>query len=133
MTLTRREFLGKTGAAALGVYASTNLLSGYPSSLKPGISGSEVGYGPLRKDRLSRLDLPRGFRYKLISEVGDKMDDGFYVPGLRYHWPLDLGIGIKVPHNTGSKRWDSAITRGNSNEQKSIDILINTGPVCLLL
>ena len=27
------------------------------------------------------LDLPKGFTYKIISKKGDKMSDGFYVPG----------------------------------------------------
>ncbi len=82
MKLTRREFIEKTGAAALGMYALTHILSGNPPRPDPGISSADVGYGPLLKDRQGRLDLPRGFRSKLISKVGDKMDDGFYVPGL---------------------------------------------------
>ncbi|MGB3862829.1 MAG: alkaline phosphatase PhoX [Candidatus Aminicenantaceae bacterium] len=40
------------------------------------------GYGPLKKDRRGVIDLPEGFEYKIISRMGDKMDDGFYVPGL---------------------------------------------------
>jgi secreted PhoX family phosphatase len=42
----------------------------------------KFGFGPLRKDRKGILDLPDGFRYKIISRAGDKMDDGFYVPHL---------------------------------------------------
>jgi len=27
------------------------------------------------------MDLPKNFSYKVISRMGDRMDDGFYVPG----------------------------------------------------
>jgi uncharacterized protein len=40
------------------------------------------GYGPLLKDRGRILDLPEGFSYQIIARAGDKMTDGFYVPGL---------------------------------------------------
>ncbi len=42
----------------------------------------EIGFGPLKKDRKGILDLPKGFKYKIISKEGDKMKDGFYVPAL---------------------------------------------------
>lgn len=42
----------------------------------------EFGFGPLKKDRRGVLDLPQGFKYKIISRAGDKMGDGFYVPHL---------------------------------------------------
>ena len=80
--ISRREFLEKTGAAALGILASTHILAGHTARLKMPRSGNEVGYGPLKKDRRNMLDLPSGFKYKLISKMGDKMDDGYYVPGL---------------------------------------------------
>lgn len=37
-------------------------------------------YGPLEKDPKGYLDLPKGFRYEVISEVGQEMSDGFLVP-----------------------------------------------------
>jgi len=40
------------------------------------------GYGPLRPDPEGLLDLPEGFHYRVISRVGQDMDDGFVVPGL---------------------------------------------------
>src|SRR5690606_41717937 len=40
------------------------------------------GYGPLLDDPDRLLLLPRGFTYKIISRKGDKMADGFLVPGL---------------------------------------------------
>ncbi|GMQ95854.1 MAG: PhoX family phosphatase [Gammaproteobacteria bacterium] len=40
------------------------------------------GFGPLQPDADGILDLPDGFRYRVISRVGQDMDDGFVVPGL---------------------------------------------------
>jgi len=38
-----------------------------------------VGYGPLRPDPAGLFDLPDGFSYRIISEAGQTMDDGFLV------------------------------------------------------
>lgn len=38
------------------------------------------GYGPLVRDPAGLLDLPAGFSYRVISEFGQRMDDGFLVP-----------------------------------------------------
>ena len=40
-----------------------------------------VGYGPLIRDPNRLLDLPEGFSYQVISQAGDTMDDGLFVPG----------------------------------------------------
>ncbi len=39
------------------------------------------GYGPLIPDPNRLLDLPEGFTYQVISQSGDTMDDGLFVPG----------------------------------------------------
>ena len=39
-----------------------------------------AGYGPLVPDPAGLLDLPRGFSYRIISKLGDRMDDGHFVP-----------------------------------------------------
>lgn len=41
----------------------------------------KAGYGPLRSDPNGILNLPEGFRYKIISRQGSRMSDGFYLPG----------------------------------------------------
>lgn len=38
------------------------------------------GYGPLRDDPAGLLDLPRGFSYRVISQLGTRMSDGYRVP-----------------------------------------------------
>ena len=38
------------------------------------------GYGPLEADPAGLFDLPRGFSYRILSSLGDRMSDGFLVP-----------------------------------------------------
>ncbi len=70
--ITRRSFLGATGLAFLGLQRYT--LAG-PSArvIEP--------FGPLLKDPKGVLDLPEGFSYKILAKRGERMDDGFKVPG----------------------------------------------------
>jgi len=37
-------------------------------------------YGPLLPDPARLIDLPKGFSYRVISQRGDRMDDGYVVP-----------------------------------------------------
>jgi secreted PhoX family phosphatase len=79
--LSRLEFLKTATAFSLG-------FSGLQTVLE--LSGENTinplkvtnKYGPLLRDPEGILDLPSGFRYKIISRVGDQMTDGFFVPGL---------------------------------------------------
>ena len=72
----RRDFM-KTGLMAGGFLGLQRALG----------AGVEVegrfceGYGPLVKDPKGILDLPEGFSYRVISRQGEKMSDGFVVPG----------------------------------------------------
>lgn len=43
-------------------------------------AGSPSGLGPLKPDPRGLLDLPEGFSYRVISEVGAPMSDGMRVP-----------------------------------------------------
>lgn len=74
--MERRDFL-KTGLLASGFLGLQRAL---------GASGVESGrfcqgYGPLVKDAAGMMDLPEGFRYRVISRRGTKMSDGLLVPG----------------------------------------------------
>lgn len=73
--LDRRQFtLGLTGTAFAG-------LLGACTSLREGATrAAPRAYGPLEPDPAGLLGLPRGFRYRVISSFGDRMDDGFVVP-----------------------------------------------------
>ncbi|HWI06768.1 MAG TPA: alkaline phosphatase PhoX [Solirubrobacteraceae bacterium] len=69
-TLLRRGAAGAGGALALSPVAS--------ALAKP---GRQAGYGPLVEDSAGVLDLPRGFRYRVVQSVEDQLSDGAPVPG----------------------------------------------------
>jgi secreted PhoX family phosphatase len=79
VTISRRFFLKSAAAASLGFNGLQKLL-GPGSVLAAAESGA--GYGKLLPDPEGIVDLPKGFSRKVISKVGEKMDDGFLVPGL---------------------------------------------------
>lgn len=77
MTLTRRGFLAGSVHVAAGFVGLRDLIHGCPA-----YAGDEAaGYGPVEPDPDKRLDLPKGFSYRIISTVGEQMADGFLVPG----------------------------------------------------
>lgn len=77
----RREFLVRaaalSGAWTAGFGGLARAMAG-PSGarLTPG-----DGFGPLIEDSAGVFDLPAGFAYRVISRAGDRMDDGFVLPG----------------------------------------------------
>jgi secreted PhoX family phosphatase len=72
----RRQFtLGLTTTAFAGLALSACAGTGTASLPKR-------GYGALQPDPSGLLDLPRGFSYRVISEFGGLMDDGFVVPDM---------------------------------------------------
>ena len=71
--LTRRSFaLGSAAFAGLALAACA------PAGRSTARHG--LGYGPLRPDPAGLLDLPEGFSYRIVSRLGDRMDEGFFVP-----------------------------------------------------
>ncbi len=77
MTSTdRRTFLSATGSAFAALIASGCVMR------QPNLTGSLLAspYGALRPDPAGLLDLPEGFSYRVISRLGDAMDDGEMVP-----------------------------------------------------
>ncbi|WP_121117405.1 alkaline phosphatase PhoX [Croceibacterium ferulae] len=72
----RRRFLAATGSAFAALAASGCMRTPLDAAaLRPGL-----GYGALQPDPAGILDLPPGFSYRVISSLGDAMDDGFTVP-----------------------------------------------------
>jgi uncharacterized protein len=67
---TRRRFLAATTATAVAV----------PFSQIFSRTALARDYGPLVPDPDGMLDLPEGFSYVVVEEVGNAMDDGFEVP-----------------------------------------------------
>jgi hypothetical protein len=80
MSLSRRRFLSHTAAVTAGFAGLRSFAAVSPANALVQASDA-FGYGPLIKDRKGLLDLPAGFSYQVISRKGEKMDDGFFVPG----------------------------------------------------
>lgn len=75
---SRRQFIKSSGMATIGFMG----LNQFINPLIAQASTSPVlGYGPLQKDPEGILNLPKGFSYKIISKMGEKMDDGLLLPG----------------------------------------------------
>ena len=73
--MQRRTFLTSSGAALGFLGLQKYLFAQEPSRvIEP--------YGPLLKDSEGILDLPKGFRYQIISKKGAIMSDGLRVPGM---------------------------------------------------
>jgi secreted PhoX family phosphatase len=73
MSATRRQVLARTGALGAGI-----AFSGVFSELFAGTAAARghAGYGPLVADPAGLLDLPKGFRYKVLSREGDPLRSG---------------------------------------------------------
>ena len=80
MTLSRRELLGR-GAVASGAALGLGSLAGCLGREEPkGVRLSGGNYGPLVPDPDDLLDLPRGFRYRVLSEKGSRLRGGGLIP-----------------------------------------------------
>lgn len=75
--LSRRQFT--LGAGAMAFTGLATSFMGKSATAEIQLATVE-GYGPLLPDPNKLLDLPAGFSYKIISQLGDKMSDGFPVP-----------------------------------------------------
>ena len=80
MRLPRRHLL--TGsAAALAFSGLARHVAAQATATEETYVNQVHGYGPLIPDPNRLLDLPGGFTYQVISQSGDTMDDGLFVPG----------------------------------------------------
>jgi len=73
----RRQFMIRAGSFALGL----SVLGRMDSLAARCTSPNDAGFGPLVPDQKGVLDLPEGFRYRVISRAGMRMDDGLILPG----------------------------------------------------
>ncbi|OYW44008.1 MAG: phosphatase [Sphingomonadales bacterium 32-68-7] len=74
MITDRRRFLRATGTAFAALAASGCMRGSLAAA------AGRAGYGPLVTDPAGLIDLPAGFTYRIVSRLGDAMDDGFTVP-----------------------------------------------------
>ena len=81
IALGRRRFLGATATAFAALAASGCMTrAAAPAARAAAASGEFAGYGALVPDPAGLLDLPPGFSYRVLSRLGDRMDDGGTVP-----------------------------------------------------
>lgn len=76
----RRRFIGATATAFAALAASGCMTRGAPTTARAASGGGFSGYGALVPDPAGLLDLPPGFSYRVLSRLGDAMDDGGTVP-----------------------------------------------------
>ena len=70
--LDRRRF-AITALAFTGLATQSRAMAG-------GMMAIDPGYGPLQSDPAGLIDLPPGFSYRIVSQLGDTMSDGLRVP-----------------------------------------------------
>lgn len=75
MSATRRQVLAGTGALGAGI-AFTGALSELFAGTAAAHGLGHTGYGPLVPDPNGLLDLPKGFRYRVLSREGDRLRSG---------------------------------------------------------
>ena len=82
---SRRQFIKSSAAVSLGFIGlqscinSNNAVKEVGNTFSPPAKSSF--YGPLLDDPKGIMKLPKGFSYKIISQVGETMSDGLLTPG----------------------------------------------------
>ncbi|MFC9287671.1 alkaline phosphatase PhoX [Streptomyces sp. NPDC057052] len=76
MSATRRQILARTGALGAGIAFSGALSELFPGTAAAAQNLGHSGYGPLVPDPHGLLDLPKGFRYRVLSREGDPLRSG---------------------------------------------------------
>lgn len=76
MSTTRRQVLARSGAAAAGITFAGAISELFTGTAAAQGTGGVAGYGPLVPDPKGVLDLPKGFRYRILSREGDPLRSG---------------------------------------------------------
>ncbi|MGX1272985.1 PhoX family protein [Streptomyces phaeoluteigriseus] len=76
MSATRRQLLARSGALGVGIAFSGALAELFPGTATAAQNLGHNGYGPLVPDPHGLLDLPKGFRYQVLSREGDPLRSG---------------------------------------------------------
>lgn len=77
--LGRRHFIGAT-ASAFAALAASGCMTRGAAPVASRAASDFTSYGELVPDQMGLLDLPPGFSYRVLSRLGDAMDDGGTVP-----------------------------------------------------
>ena len=83
---SRRHFLQSAGAVTLGFVGLRQMLSTGALAAVRANPLAGYGFGPLVKDPAGILDLPEGFSCRIISRVGETMEDAFSCRVIRMEW-----------------------------------------------
>ncbi len=78
--LDRRAFL-QSAAAVSAAFLGLRTFDARAQQFAGEALDPSLGYGPLIPDPEGVMDLPRGFSYRVISQIGQRMDDGLLLPG----------------------------------------------------
>ncbi|MEU8652380.1 alkaline phosphatase PhoX [Streptomyces sp. NPDC048737] len=76
MSATRRQILARSGALGAGIAFSGALSELFPGTAAAAQNLGHSGYGPLVPDPHGLLDLPEGFRYRVLSREGEPLRSG---------------------------------------------------------
>ena len=79
MKLSRRKFLELVGISSVTTIVASPLKK-LSAQSATGQSLEIKKFGTLKSDPKGILDLPKGFQYRIISSVGETMNDGLPVP-----------------------------------------------------
>jgi len=77
--MQRRRFIQQSAIISLGFLGLSRCALDDTISQVP--LSEQFRYGPLIPDPNGYMDLPKGFKYKVIANVGEPMADGLLVPG----------------------------------------------------
>lgn len=129
MSWTRRKFV-----AGAGTLAFAGLLNSFVAKSSAANNHNVKGYGPLVSDPNGILDLPKGFSYKIISEMGDKMDDGYIVPdradGMGCFSLAGSQVALVRNHEIGMDNHDPEMTKMQRGLQSvAFDVTIEGYPL----
>lgn len=116
MDISRRKFILQGSVVTLGFIGLQKWVFSNPINTR----FPYYRYGQLKKDPLGVVDLPEGFSYKIISTVGEVMDDGFLLPGKpdgMAAFPLDKNRCVVVRnHELSPSQYAKEGPFGKSNE-----------------
>ncbi|MDX3095314.1 DUF839 domain-containing protein [Streptomyces sp. ME19-03-3] len=100
MSVTRRQMMAASGALGAGIAVAGSVGELFAGTAFAAGAG---GYGPLVPDPDGLLDLPRGFRYRVLSRQGDALSSGEgAVPGNfdgMAAFPVRRGGGVHLVRN----------------------------------
>lgn len=79
--LTRRRFVQSAAAVSAGFLGLRRASDAWAQGAAAPTDAGAFGFGPLIKDPQGVIDLPDGFTYRVIAQIGQELDDGLILAG----------------------------------------------------